>query len=269
MTGCIASTGAGTPQPTPPAGSAASVPQQDPSASTTTSPSPRVKRASEEASPPPKQASGSSAVFRHFKVAVSQLERRSDAQVVVRAQVCVRSLPPDPQGNRTRISWDPWSVRVGGETIDAELVGAKPQTIFPRDATYAVGECASGWIPFRAEGDIGEITYANGTGDVAVWDADRLAQPPTKSEGGGASGQDPRPARIDEGTFIVNEDVRPGRYKARAAGGGSCYWARLKDDSGQGDSIIANNITEGSAVVNIKSSDAAFETNGCTPWIRQ
>lgn len=189
--------------------------------------------------------------------------------MVVRAQVCVRSLPPDPQGNRTRISWDPWSARAGERTLDAELVGAKPEDLFPRDATYAAGDCASGWIPFRTKGDLSEITYENGIGDRAVWDADRLAQPPTKSQSDGNDDQDPGPARIGEGTFIVNEDIRPGRYKARASGGGSCYWARLRDDSGEADSIIANSITDGSAVVTVRSSDGAFETSGCTPWIRQ
>jgi len=267
-TASCTATGAGTLPSTPPATSEASAPQRDQPTSTTSSPSPTSTSTTREASPQPKQPSGSSAVFRHFKVAVSKLERRSDTQVVVEVQVCVRSLPPDPQGNRTRISWDPWSVRAGRRTIDADLVGAKPRHLFPRSATYAVGDCALGWIPFQTTDEIGEVTYENGIGDKAVWDADRLAQPPTKSAGNGAD-QTRRPAGIGEGTFIVNEDVKPGRYKARAAGDGSCYWARLKDDSGEPDSIIANNITEGSAVVTIKPSDGAFETNGCTKWVRQ
>ncbi len=267
--GCAASTDTNAPQPTPPASSALTTPQREQSASTTASPVQPSTGEREDASPKTKPTVGSSAVFRHFKVAVSKVERRSDSQVVVRAQVCVRSLPPDPQGNRTRISWDPWSVRAGNQTVDAELAGPGPDGLFPRNATYAVGDCALGWIPFRTKSGIGEITYENGIGDRAVWDADRLTQPPTKSQDDDADAPDPRPASIGEGTFIVDEDVRPGRYKAGASGGGSCYWARLRDDSGETESIIANSITGGSAVVTIKSSDGAFETNGCSPWVRQ
>jgi len=71
---------------------------------------------------------------------------------------------------------------------------------------------------------------------------------------------------IGEGTFIVGEDIQPGRYKARSAHvDGLCYWARLKDDSGEFGSIIANDSTAGSASVTIRSTDGAFETSGCTP----
>lgn len=208
-------------------------------------------------------------MFRHFKVAVSKVESRSKAEVVVYATVCVRSLPPDPQGNRTRISWDPWSVRAGNTTIDAKLTGVKTGRLFPQGATYGVGDCASGIIPFPTTKKIDEISYENGLGDRAVWDADRLNQPPAKGKAATGSGKNSSSKSIGEGTFIVNDDIQPGRYKARATGSRSCYWARLNDTSGEADSIIANNLTDGSAVVTIKASDAAFETNGCTRWIRQ
>ncbi|GAA1855296.1 hypothetical protein GCM10009714_40630 [Microlunatus capsulatus] len=161
-------------------------------------------------------------------------------------------------------------MRAGDSTLDAQLGAATPRKLFPKTDTYAVGDCASGWIPFRSRSDIGEVTYENGVGDKAVWDADRLAQQPSTSRSDQASSREStEAATIGEGTFIVNDDIRPGRYKARASDGSSCYWARLKDDTGEADSIIANNITEGSAVVTISKSDGAFETNGCTPWVRQ
>ena len=80
----------------------------------------------------------------------------------------------------------------------------------------------------------------------------------------------PRPSLVGvgEGTFIVGEDIQPGRYKARAAEG-ICYWARLKDGRGGFTSIIANDATEGQSVVTIRPSDYAFETDGCTPWVKQ
>lgn len=147
----------------------------------------------------------------------------------------------------------------------ASLDGRRPSGIFPREDTYPVGRCASGRIPFPSGQDLDEVTYANSLGDKAIWDAERLDQPPTTSR----DNPPPRPQGIGEGTFVVGDDIHPGRYKARAKPGDSCYWARLKDDSGELDSIIANNLTDGAASVTIKASDGAFETRGCTPWIRQ
>jgi len=65
-----------------------------------------------------------------------------------------------------------------------------------------------------------------------------------------------------DGVFLVSKDVKPGTY--RTTGGVGCYWARLGDASGQ--KIIANNLGDGPAVVNIQGSDVAFETKGCADW---
>ena len=121
---------------------------------------------------------GSSVAFRHFKVSVTQINRDA-SQVRLQAKVCVRSLPPDPQGNRTRISWDPWSVRAGSRSIEPDLRASPLKDEFPADATYRVGQCAAGWIPFATSSAVTQIVYANGVGDRAVWDADNLAAPPT------------------------------------------------------------------------------------------
>jgi hypothetical protein len=69
-----------------------------------------------------------------------------------------------------------------------------------------------------------------------------------------------------DGTYIVGQDIKPGRY--RASGGETCYWARLKDTEGGIDSIIANNISPGQSVVTIKPTDAAFQTSGCGTFTR-
>ncbi|HET9871418.1 MAG TPA: hypothetical protein VFP89_02315 [Propionibacteriaceae bacterium] len=195
---------------------------------------------------------------------------QGSSQALVLGKVCVRKLPPDPQGNRTRISWDPWSVEADTRAVKARLRGASPAGMFPKEETYRVGQCAQGWIPFPTSDELDRITYANGLGDTAVWDPDHLDAGPVVSKAKPRQPQQPGSGPgIGEGTFIVGDDIRPGRYKARAASGDSCYWARLKDDSGDFDSIIANNVTSGSASVTIKPSDGAFETRGCTPWIRQ
>lgn len=69
----------------------------------------------------------------------------------------------------------------------------------------------------------------------------------------------------EDGTYLVGTDVKPGTY--RSSGGGTCYWARLRDLNGDIDSIIANNIGS-NPVVTIKKSDKAFETSRCGEWTR-
>jgi hypothetical protein len=76
---------------------------------------------------------------------------------------------------------------------------------------------------------------------------------------------EPTDSDITAGIYVVGEDIQPGTYKARAAEGDSCYWSRLDKDN----EIIDNSDSEGRSVVTIKKSDYAFETSGCTPWIKQ
>ncbi|MBM7788904.1 superantigen-like protein SSL4 [Tenggerimyces flavus] len=73
-----------------------------------------------------------------------------------------------------------------------------------------------------------------------------------------------------DGTYVVGEDIEPGRYKSRPSidGAGICYWARLKSTDGDLDSIIANQLGEGPQTVTIKKSDEAFETSGCADWVK-
>jgi hypothetical protein len=121
---------------------------------------------------------GSSAKFKHFKVTVREVKKETSSEVRVLAEVCVRRLPPDPQGNRTRISWDPWSVRAGSQTVDADPSRSVFKGTFPPDKTYRVTECASGWIPFFVRATVTEVKYANGVGDIAVWNAKHLDRAP-------------------------------------------------------------------------------------------
>lgn len=72
------------------------------------------------------------------------------------------------------------------------------------------------------------------------------------------------PAGFGDGTYVVGEDIEPGRYSA--PGGELCYWERLSGFGGTFDEIIANNISEGPATVEIAASDAGFTTNGCGTW---
>jgi hypothetical protein len=66
---------------------------------------------------------------------------------------------------------------------------------------------------------------------------------------------------------VGSGQMAPGKYHTDGPGQGEgyCYYARLKDTTGQADSIIANVNTRGPATVTVKSTDAAFEIQGdCT-----
>lgn len=68
----------------------------------------------------------------------------------------------------------------------------------------------------------------------------------------------PTPA-FRSGTWLVGDEIEPGIY---ATAGESCYWARLSGLSGAFGDIIANDNTNGQAIVDIAESDEAFES-GC------
>ena len=67
--------------------------------------------------------------------------------------------------------------------MDARRSSAPLRGAFPADRTYRVGQCAAGWIPFPAKTRPLKISYENGVGDRAVWDAHNLAAPPTTRTG--------------------------------------------------------------------------------------
>ena len=63
---------------------------------------------------------------------------------------------------------------------------------------------------------------------------------------------------IPDGTWLVGEEVPPGRYAA--PGGEDCYWERLSDFRGETDGIISNHFGPGRQVVEIEASDVGFQT---------
>jgi len=65
-------------------------------------------------------------------------------------------------------------------------------------------------------------------------------------------------------TYRVGVDIPAGIY--RSSGGTYCYWARLSGFGGTLDEIIANDIPTGPPIVQIKSTDRGFETDGCGLW---
>jgi len=54
---------------------------------------------------------------------------------------------------------------------------------------------------------------------------------------------------MEEGTYEIGVDAQPGRYKTTVPQNSTgCYWERTKDDSGDMDSIIANDNVNPGAV---------------------
>jgi hypothetical protein len=196
FTGCSA----GEDTPTPPPSVVTVTETARPSPSSTAYPSASPKKAQSRAH--------TQAKFDQFVVTVDDFERRNSSEIRLLAKVCVRSLPPDPQGDRTRISWDPWQVRANAEMIDADPANSSFKGAFPPDDTYKVGQCAKGWIPFLARREVTKIKYSNGVGDVAVWDSDHLDRKPeirarstsTKSSKPQRS-TSPKPRTVTPGAF--------------------------------------------------------------------
>lgn len=105
--------------------------------------------------------------------------------------------------------------------------------------------------------------------------ADPIASPSTSKAGASIS---PLPtSEVDPGwiagTYKVGTEIPPGSYKTTGAGVkgdalGGCYWARLKDASGEVSSIIANgNLESGaSGKLQVKATDTFIEFTGDCAW---
>lgn len=69
------------------------------------------------------------------------------------------------------------------------------------------------------------------------------------------------PNQINPGTYMITYDILPGIYQGNA-GANSCYWARLRDVSGELSGIITNDfISSGQFYVQVNQTDFALETS--------
>jgi hypothetical protein len=82
----------------------------------------------------------------------------------------------------------------------------------------------------------------------------------------------PNPNQITgDGTFAVPSQVKPGSYRAVVPQDSfGCYYERRKDASGELSGIIANDNAESGAqvIVQVKSTDKYFKTQGCGTWTK-
>lgn len=73
-----------------------------------------------------------------------------------------------------------------------------------------------------------------------------------------------------DSTYIVGVDIEPGVYSSPGPVDGdiNCWGTRLAGFSGEPDDVIAHAYGHGRVVVDIKPTDAAFESWNCLPWTR-
>jgi hypothetical protein len=113
----------------------------------------------------------------------------------------------------------------------------------------------------------GILSAMNGGGKHTATLSDRATNTPkgpTATHGPTAT-PTPNYAHFGDGTFQVGKDIQPGTYRTRSGSDG-CYYARLKGFSGSFDDIIANNNTDGPAVITIAASDKGFQSQNCGTW---
>lgn len=116
-------------------------------------------------------------------------------------------------------------------------------------AAVAIGGCAT-----LADG--GDDTPGHRTVPEA---AQQSATAPETPSGPATSFQD--------GTFLVGTDIAAGTYKTTGEADLDlgCYWERSKDDTGDFDSIIANDYSDGPGRVTVKAGEI-FKTSGGCDW---
>ena len=154
------------------------------------------------------------------------------------------------------------SVNIQGDTatVEAALTASSAEGEESYQVTQELVREGGAWHPVMRDEQL--ANFAAAEQEVAQYEAEPSSAPGEPAPEPEESGAGTIPG---DGTFLVGEDIQPGTY--RTDGEEGCYWARLSDASGELESIIANGNPQGPTTVTISTSDAAFETNGCSGWI--
>jgi hypothetical protein len=79
-------------------------------------------------------------------------------------------------------------------------------------------------------------------------------------------------ASVSDGVYLVGTDIKAGTYKTAGPASNdvldSCYWERAKDDSGDWQSILANDNLTGPGRVTVKRGEVVHFDGGCE-WVKQ
>lgn len=73
---------------------------------------------------------------------------------------------------------------------------------------------------------------------------------------------------LTDGTYVVGQDVEPGRFTTTAAETDFCSWRRLSGLSGSSDDVIEINVASGQSFFEIAPGDVAAQVDGGCTWTR-
>lgn len=123
----------------------------------------------------------------------------------------------------------------------------------PSTSTPAPTELASNQIVTEAGQTLGEQSTQESQ-PTNTSEPTQTPLPPTATED---------PNLIKVGTHLVGIDIQPGIYRGYAGDDlfTSCYWARLKDLSGDLGALLANDNSIGQYYIDVRPTDYALETN--------
>jgi hypothetical protein len=119
-------------------------------------------------------------------------------------------------------------------------------------------------LPGEDAPDYNPICHSRQAGSGArAWDG----PPPSSKRRRLGEVTNSQPEYDDPSKALDDEYIAPGTYTTKGPADQSfrCYWARMSDASGE--SISANDLTSGRAIVALKEGEF-FKTSGCKPWTR-
>ncbi|SDT22408.1 hypothetical protein SAMN04489812_4658 [Microlunatus soli] len=141
-------------------------------------PAEQVDKASDTSDEEPAESASAKALdsktFEHFKVSLLD-EKKSGALYGAEVETCVVKLGPDPQGNKTRVSRDPWSFAYGTQGAGVPANTVDPLGTFgkvlPAESLLAEDECVSGWLTYDTSGNgfPEGMLYSNSYGEQATF----------------------------------------------------------------------------------------------------
>lgn len=139
-----------------------------------------------------------------------------------------------------------------GEDVPLATLAAAEERVESLEAELATAKEVAAAAKVKAEADL------QGRSDVLAATEAALLE---REKAVGLVEQEIAANSFGVGTHIVGDDIQPGTYKS--AGGQGCYWER-NDVSG---GIIANDLTDGPAVIVVKASDFSVSVNGCADFV--
>jgi hypothetical protein len=178
-------------------------------------------------------------------------------------------LPPPPKPKTDHLPWYQrfwWAIALVALLVGAMMAAAADPA--PEPETRTVTQVSERPM-FTAECEKVENEFERRQCERIVAGYEKSLQAPPTTEAPTTTRPKPKPttppsATIEDGTWAVPNEVKPGTYVSD--GGEGCYWARLRSLSGSVDAIIANSISPGRQRVSIAPTDKAFETRNCASW---